>query len=197
MRVLTGFLATLLLVSTVAFSEETVDFSDRVTPTCEIAGLTAYPPEGWFNIPLEDPPAGHLGCMMMRTNEREELVGILRIRSLTAPALDPEGETYGALFGSEVASAKEMNYSVGDEPLWVRKDVPVSGEGFREGRAVGLPATIGGNDLPQEAHFLFFRSDSAEYVVTLLTPAKSVDESLYERNTADFGKVIRTLQPRR
>ena len=197
MKVLKGVLATLLLIATPMLSEESVDFSDRATPTCEMGGLIAYPPDGWFNVPFEDPPAGHLGCMMLLTNETEELVGILRIRSLTAPALDPGEEPYAALLASEVTSIAEMNVSLAEEPLWVRKDVPVAGEGFREGRAVGLAATIAGNDLPQEAHFLFFRSDSAEYVMTLLTPAKSVDETLYERNTEDFGKVIRTLRPRR
>jgi hypothetical protein len=197
MRLLTGFLAALLLFAMPALSEDTVDFSDRITETCEIAGLIAYPPEGWFNVPLEDPPAGHLGCMMMLPNESRELVGAIRVRSLAAPALDSEGEPYAGLFGSEVAAFAEMNCSLADEPLWVRKDVPVSGGGFRDGRALGFAATVPGSELRQEAHFLFFRSDSVEYLVTLLTPTKSADASLYERNTEDFGKVIRTLQPRR
>ena len=191
-----GLVAALLAVAGVALAQERVDFGDRMTPRCEMAGLISVPPPGWINVPLENPPPGHLGCMMMRTNENEELVGFLRIRSLSAPALDAKAEPFDALLASEVLSVGEMGFAVDETPLWVRKNVPVKGEGFRDARGVGLAARIEGNPTPQEVHLLVFRSDRAEYVVTLMTPAKSFDAKLYDRNVTDFGTLIRTLQPR-
>lgn len=178
-----------------AGQEEVVDFSDQITPTCEMAGLVARPPEGWFNVPFENPPAGHLGCQMMATGEDDGLIGIIRVRSATAPATEFGQDGYAPLLGNENVVLSGMGYILADEPLWRRDDVPVSGVGFREGRAVGVSATIEGNDVPQEAQFLLFRSDDAKYVFTLLTPAESFDAGLYKRNTDDFGVVIRTLQP--
>lgn len=177
--------------------EGVVDLSRQTTPACEIAGLTARPAAGWFNVPFEEPPSGHLGCQMMRTGEQDELVGIIRVRSVTAPQAEFTDDGYARLLANEVVAVTEMGYALADEPLWIRENVPVSGAGFREGRAVGLAARIKGNDIAQEAHFLTFRSDRANYVFTLLTPARSYDEALWQRNTADFGAVFRTLQPRK
>ncbi len=175
---------------------QVVDFSGQTMPTCEIAGLAVAPPGGWFSVPFEDPPEGHLGCQMMRTNEREELVGIIRVRSVMAPAREFTDEGHARYIGNEALALEQMGYTLADEPLWVRDDVPVKGAGFREGRAVGVAAHIAGNDVPQEAHFLVFRTDSTKYLFTLLTPAQAHDETLHRRNTADFGLVIRTLKPR-
>ena len=179
-----------------ALGEGRVDFGKRVTPRCKLAALVALPPSGWFNVPFEDPAKGNLGCLMVRTNEREEPVGMLRIRSLAAPALPENGKPFQAIFISEVEAVQAMGFVVVDEkPLFLRNDVPVKGEGFRDGRGVGLAARIEGNAVPQEIHLLMFRSDRAEYIVTLLTPARSHDEKMWKRNTDDFGTVIRTLEP--
>ncbi|HEU5163758.1 MAG TPA: hypothetical protein VFV54_11465 [Thermoanaerobaculia bacterium] len=191
-----SLVAGLLAIAGVALAQETIDFGERMTPRCEMAGLISVPPPGWINVPLESPPPGHHGCMMMRTNEKKELVGVLRIRSRSAPALDGKGEPFEALFTSEVASVGEMGYVMDEPPLWVRENVPINGEGFRDARGIGLAAMIEGNPTPQEVHLLVFRSDRAEYIVTLMTPAKSFDPKLYDRNVNDFGTLIRTLQPR-
>jgi len=182
---------------TASAQEEVVDFSRRTTPTCEIAGLTARPAAGWFNVPFEEPPSGHLACQMMRTGGQDELLGIIRVRSVTAPEAEFTDDGYVRFLANEVVAVAQMGYALADEPLWTRDNVPVSGAGFREGRAVGLAARVEGNDVAQEAHFLTFRSDGAKYVFTLLTPARADDEALWQRNTADFGVVIRTLQPRK
>jgi hypothetical protein len=176
---------------------QTVDFSGKVTPTCEIAGLVVKPTAGWINVPFETPPPGHRGCQMMRTNEREELVGIIRVRSATGPSAEFTEEGFGRLLVNEGLAVSEMGYELAKESLWARENVPVSGAGFRDGRAVGVAARIPGNGVPQEAQFLVFRSDEAKYVFTLLTPQRSHSESLYQRNSSDFGVVIRSLQPAR
>ncbi len=191
-----ALLTGLLTVACAASAQERVDFGDKVTPRCEMAGLVAVPPPGWFNVPFETPPAGNRGCMMMLTNANEEPVGILRIRALAAPALDPKAEPFEKLFVSEVASIGEMGYAVDETPLWTRNDVPIQGAGFRDARGVGLAAKLPGNEIPQEVHLLMFRGARAEYIVSLMTPAKSYDAKIYDRNTEDFGTLIRTLQPR-
>jgi hypothetical protein len=191
-------LATLSVHAGVALAQaQTVDFSSRVTPACEFAGLTVKPPAGWINVPFDKPPKGHRGCQLMRINEREELVGIIRVRSATEPTAEFKEEGFGRLLANEAVAVSEMGYVLARESLWARENVPVSGAGFRDGRAVGVAARITGNDVPQEAHFLVFRSDDAKYVFTLLTPQQSYSESLYQRNSSDFGVVIRSLQPAR
>ena len=77
-----------------------------------------------------------------------------------------------------------------------RDDVPISGLGdFKNGTGLGLEATIEGNDTPQEVHFLGFNSPTIQYLLTLSTPARDVEEGVYyKRNTDDFGVLIRTFQ---
>jgi hypothetical protein len=134
--------------------------------------------------------------MMLLTNANEEPVGILRIRSLAAPALKKDGEPFEALFIDEVDAVGRMGFAiVSEEPLFVRTGVPIKGDGFRDAKGLGLAARIEGNRIPQEVHLLMFRSDRAEYIISLMTPAKSHDAKLWERNTEDFGTLIRTLKP--
>jgi hypothetical protein len=189
-------LAGLLVVAGAAWAGEDIDFRQRVTPACELAGLLAVPPSGWFNVPFENPPEGSRGCMMILTNESEEPVAIVRIRSLAAPALRADGELFETLFASEVDSIAAMGYAFAEEPLFVRNEVPVKGAGFLDGRVVVLSAVLEGNPIPQEAHLLMFRSDRAEYIISLMTPARSHEPQIYKRNIADFGTLIRTLQQR-
>lgn len=175
-------------------AQERIDFTDRITPTCELTGLVATPPAGWFNVPFDKLPEGHHGCTMLLTNENEEPTGILRIRSVTAPALDEAGETFEHLFESEIEGVASMGYIIDPDALWVRRDVPIKGEGFQDARGVGFAAKLEGNPIPQEVHVLVFRSDDAEYAISLLTPAKAAGSGYYDRNTTDFGTLIRTLK---
>ena len=169
------------------------DFSDKIKPTCELAKIVARPAEGWFNVPIESPRPGHLGCQMMRANDAEELVGVLRIRSVTAPAAEFSADSDAALIADERKILQRMNVEVGAEPLWTRENVPLKGAGFREARGGGYPASVDGNPVPHEVHFLTFRAEEARYLVTLITPSKRHDEEIYKRNTDDFGVVIRSL----
>jgi hypothetical protein len=167
------------------------------TATCAVAGLVATPPAGWINVPFEAPPAGHLGCLMMRFNEADQSLGILRIRSASEPAREFTDDAYDRLLANEITamSAMEIVVDVEGGPLWTRDKVAITGAGFRDGRAVGLRARIKGNDVAQEAHLMVFRSDTSKFLVSLVTPTQAYDNGLYQGNTRAMGVLIRTLQP--
>jgi hypothetical protein len=172
--------------------DESVDFSDLATPTCEVEDLVALPPVGWISVPIEGLPEGMAGCQMMRLDGAQQLLGIARLRSTAAGENAPGEESFGQIVATEMVILEQMGYRVGD-PLWSRQDVPIRGAGFSNARAVGLPATIEQSTIPQEVHLLVFQSATVQYLVTLLTPAKDAEPAIYERNTADFGILIRTL----
>jgi hypothetical protein len=164
-------LALVLLTAGAASAQgEVVDVSDTTTPACDMAGLVARPAAGSFNVPFHGPPRGHRGYQMMRVNERQELVGIIRVRSATEPSAEFTDKGFGALLANEAHAVSEMEDGLASESLWSGDNVPTAGAGFREGRAVGVAGALEGNDVGQEAHFLVFRSDTAKYVFTLLTP---------------------------
>jgi hypothetical protein len=171
-----------------------VDFSDRITPTCELIGLVGIPPEGWFNVPIDSVGENLQGCQMMRTDEQEELVGILRLLSRDFPENTPEETWFTELLGLEVTWLEEMGITLG-EPLWRRDDVPMTGTGWEKAKAIGLSASGENSDITQEVHFLAFGGPTTKYLFSLATPAQAVDEGVYyKRNTDDFGVLIRTLQ---
>lgn len=170
-----------------------IDFSDQITPTCEVVGLTATPPEGWFSVPIDSGDEPISGCQMMRVGDQDELLGILRLLSAQLEETEDSPPWYAVMIAVEQSIIAEMGYVLG-EVLWSRTDVPVSGSGFANARAVGLAASIEGNDIPQEVHFLVFENGPQKYIITLLTPAESVDGGVvYQRNSDDFGVLIRSL----
>jgi hypothetical protein len=175
--------------------EDIVDFSGQVTPTCKVVGLTATPPPGWFNVPIDSEDKAISGCQMMRVGEQDELEGIIRLLSAQVEEAAESPPWYAVMIALEQQTISEMGYALG-EVLWSRTDVPITGEGFGNARAVGLTASIEGNDIPQEAHFLVFEHGPQKFIITLLTPAQEVDDSVfYKRNTEDFGVLIRSLSP--
>lgn len=197
-----GRLALALLMSFLAFAAaanaQPPSGERRVQPaaTCELAGITVMPGAGWVNTPIQGAPSGQLGCQMARMNERDEVVAIVRVRSAAPPASDFAGEDFGGMLTYERTVLTRMGYALADEPLWFRDNVPIKGAGFRDAQALGVGARIEGNSVPQEAHIFVFRSDTAKYLFTLLTPAKVHDEKLYDRNVEEFSVLIRTLKVR-
>lgn len=180
-------------VTTFVFAEEPVaDFSDRMTSKCEVQGLLAHPPAGWLNVPMESSEAEVAGCQMMLTREGDDaLVGILRILSVDLAGVDTGDAPWWSIpLTMEIDLVGGMGYVLG-EVLWTRDSVPVHGEDFGDGRAIGFESGIEGNDTPQEAHFLLFERADTKYIVTLLTPAREVEEGVYyRRNTTDLGSLI-------
>lgn len=186
-------LLSFLLISGLMADEEILDFSDSMTDTCEVVGLTAKPPPGWFTVPIESGDDALTGCQMMRTGHQDELLGILRVVSVYLPQTEDAPPWFAVMVALEQQIIGEMGYVLG-EVMWSRESVPISGEGFENARAVGLAATIEGNDIPQEVHFLLFESGTQKFVITLLSPGRDVGEGVdYKRNTDDFGFLIRTL----
>lgn len=175
-----------------ATAEDTVDFSDQIAPTCELIGLVATPPEGWFSVSVQEMPTGMAGCQMMRVNEAEELVGVMRLRSSETGEIPPGDESRDELLASELRVLEAMGLQVG-EPIWSRNDVPISGLAFAGAQALGLAAVIEESGLPQEIHVLAFRGPFTQYALLLITPHRDAESEIYERNVADFGRLFQTL----
>lgn len=192
--VLTCLVARAITAQDGATEEDVVDFTEQITPTCELIGLVGLPPADWFNVPIQSEREDFVGCQMMRVGEQQELLGILRLLSRNVPADTPEETWISEIIGMEIAWLAQMGYTVG-EPLWSKDDVAMAGTDWGQGKAVGLAATIEGNDTPQEVHLLAFGSPTTKYLITLATPAQEVESGVfYKRNTTDFGTLIRTLQ---
>ena len=187
------FLLTTFATTLHAQDDETVDFSDQMTATCELIGLVASPPADWFNVPTES-EARFRGCQMMRTNEQEELVGLMRLLSLQLPPELSDDEWSKRLIDFETEWLAGMGIQLG-ETMWKRDDVPIAGQGFEGARAIGYASRIEGNEVPQEVHFLVFAGASSKYLISLSTPARTVEGGVhYQRNTSDFGVLISTLK---
>jgi hypothetical protein len=170
-----------------------LDFTDQMTPVCSVVGLTVEPPTGWINVPIDSQDNTIAGCQMMLI-ESEALIGIMRLLSVQVP---DDIDAHKMLVGIEAQAIVGMNYELG-ERLWHSENVPVSGlEGFGDGNALGVSLSIPGNANAQEGHFLTFHGPEAHYILTLLTPAESVDDgSHYEKLTRAMSTVMTTLKQR-
>ena len=175
--------------------EVAADFSNRVTAYCELIGLRADVPDDWFSVPVEGMPPGMVGCQMMRTDETEALVGIIRLSSGETGELAPGAESRNRQLAIELAVLDAMGIETGD-PLWSRNQVPLGGlgsAGFSDAQVVGLGATVRESGLPQEIHILAFHAPSTQYTLLLITPPKATEPQIYSRNLRDFGVLLQGL----
>lgn len=165
------------------------------SPPCELLGLVGYPPAGWTNDPMSFSDPGLAGCEMTRASSENEILGFLRLLSIVVPEGTPKEKWLSGPLDLEVAWLEEGGMTFG-EPLFRRDNVPISGLGeFENGTGLGIGAMMAGSEGPREVHFLGFNSPTTQYLVTLVTPARDVDEgALYKRNTDDFGVLIRSFQ---
>ncbi len=189
-------IALLSLALPAAAQDEYLDFSDQVTPVCEIAEISAGPPDGWINVPVDTRADFVQGCQMMLILD-EELIGILRLFSYDLSGQPDNAAIWPQhLVGVESVLIAEMGYLLG-EVVWSRADVPITGAGFRNARAIGFSASVEGNPYPQEAHFLVFENARYKYLISLLTPGESVDKGAYYRqNTEGMKALMQALRPR-
>ena len=194
LRLFASFVLSLTIpLQTAAQEEDVVDFSDKITSHCDVIGLHVPPPPDWFTMPIEETPEGIAGCMMMLADDEDLLLGILRVMSVSRSVDGFAGPDFESILGLEIVSATEMGYQP-EDLLWKRDSVPVAGEGFETAQALGLSASVEGNPVGQEIHFLTFQNTLTQYVVTLLTPSKVDGPEYYQRNTEDFGTLIRSFQ---
>lgn len=177
-----------------AQDDEYVDFTELMTPVCEVDKLKVSPPDRWINVPIQTEETAMRGCQMMLIID-QALIGVLRVLSfdLSNPPADmPRWEEH--VIGVESILIYEMDYRL-HEPIWKRDEVPIAGAGFGGARAIGFSANIEGNDNPQEAHFLVFENTTHKYLISLLTPAKSVDGGThYNMNTKGMAVVMQNFR---
>jgi hypothetical protein len=176
-----------------AMSEEAEyeDFSDVVTQRCEVIGLIATPPDGWFNIPMQAMPDQLRGCQMLHVDGDDTLLGIIRLVSvLPGPGLSSD-DVRDQLVSLEMSIWTEMGFQVGG-PIWVRDEVPLRGDGFDGASAIGLSAIIAESGLPQEIHVLTFRHEptTTQYVLSLITPRAEEDADAHRGNLEGFAAVM-------
>ena len=174
--------------------EDFVDFSSQITPLCEVAKLIVPPPKGWINVPIQTGDATVQGCQMMLIIN-EALIGVLRVLSFDLSNPPPDMPAWQEhLIGVESVLIHPMGYRL-KEPIWQRPELPIAGAGFSAASAIGVNATIEGNTNPQEAHFIVFENPTHKYLISLLTPAESVDEGVYyQRNTQGMATVMQTFR---
>ena len=176
--------------------EYIVPFQDQTTPVCELIGLRATPPDGWFAVAMQDLPDGMAGCQLVRTDEDEALVGIIRMSASDTGGRPPGEDSRNR----QVVIELEVLAAMGIQPrelIWRRDDVPLTGDksaGFSSAQAVGLSATIDESGLDQELHFLTFHGPTTQYVLVLVTPPPETEPDIHRRNLSDFGGLIRGLE---
>lgn len=181
--------------STLAADQESLDVGGTRPSRCELLGLIGHAPEGWSNDPMQFADAGLAGCEMVRGGQNGELLGFVRVLSVAVPDGTPKDKWLSGLIDLEVGWLQEAGITLG-KPLFRRDDVPLSGLGdFENGTGIGLEASSSGSDSPREVHFLGFNGPGIQYLLTLVTTARKVDEGIeYQRNIEDFGVLMRTLQ---
>ena len=196
-RLVCGLLGTLLsLLAALAYADQEglIDFTDRMTPVCELHELVAVPPQGWISVPIDTGEAQLTGCQMMLSQDGE-LIGVIRLLSFdwsTAPQdLSPWPQH---IMTMESVWIEEMGYSI-TKPLWRRNSVPISGPGFGNGQAIGFAVTISGSESAHESHMLVFDRGQFKYLIDLLTPAQTEQEGLrYQANSKAMGEIMQSLK---
>ncbi|MDD7971075.1 hypothetical protein [Roseinatronobacter alkalisoli] len=187
----------MILPMAFATAADEMDLSDISTPGCAVSGLAVSPPAPWLNAQISGLPEQMSGCQMMRTDDDEHLVGIIRILSVqTGPGMSAD-EARERVIAFESLIWRDIGFEVTDR-LWLREDVPVHDrhdEGFSSGSAVGLAAVIQGTQLPQEIHVLFFSRlpDNTHYVISLLTPSGPDATEIYAHNLEDYSRILNSL----
>jgi hypothetical protein len=194
-QMIIGSMVVIILLAAVLDTVAEESLKKSASKECLMSGLAVKPPHPWYSVQIEAGDPGIDGCQMI-WEEGEHYMGIMRLLSFDSELYPPAGvkwENY--LMAFEASVLEKMNFRVG-KPIWKRDSVPISGEGFINAKAIGLEAKLLGVEHPNEAHFLLFEGPAHKYVISIITPAKSVSPEVYQSNTKAMGTVMRTLQPR-
>ncbi len=189
-----AMLCALYVLPTGAVQSEEENLAALATPRCEIPGLAVVPPKPWYSVPVDSAEEGIEGCQMI-WEEGEQYMGILRLMSFDLsdrPKQQADWESF--VIGFEAVVLERMGFKLG-KPTWKRDSVPVSGEGFGNGKAAGFLASLEGGTTENEVHFMLFESASHKYVISGIMPSREASPGVYKANTDAMGTVMRTLQP--
>lgn len=117
-----ALLALTVMATSVTANDDIADFSDQITPVCEVQGLLARPPAGWFNVPMESGEKQVAGCQMMLARESDDaLLGIMRILSVGLADTDTgDNPAWSVVLAMEIDLVGAMGYALG-EVLWTRR----------------------------------------------------------------------------
>lgn len=197
-HLIAAFVIAGLFVMPAQAEDDILDFAGDTVPVCEVIDLLASPPEDWFAVPMEGLPSGLAGCQMMRTGPDEELVGILRVSGHRLREGEPgdQSRQRQLQFEVEVLGAMGIVLDI-EQPLFSRDNVPLGGSratGFSEAaQAIGFRALVLETEAPQEVHMLSFHGPDSQYALVLITPPRFVDQDIHQRNTADFARLLGSL----
>ena len=161
--------------------------------SCEVAELAVTPPSGWLTASLETSDNTIRRCQMTLVVEGS-LYGYVRVSSFDLSAAPADAVPwYQQVVNFETASIFKKGYTLG-EFISSQKNVPITGTGFRNARALVIAAELKNNSFDQEVQFLVFESDNYKYLITLVTPAESVQSGeYYRRNVAGKVEVMQNL----
>lgn len=192
---LTCFTLAALLAAVPCTAAEDDGLQALATASCEMPGLAVAPPQPWYSVPIESGDPVVEGCQLI-WEEGEQYMGIMRLVSFDLREKGTGGEKWENLvIAFESMVMDSMGFKLG-KPIWKRDPVAVAGEGFGNGKAIALEASLEGVAHANEAHFLLFDSASHKYVISLITPTEAASPDIYRANTKAMGQVLQTLQAR-
>jgi hypothetical protein len=177
-------------------AQETENLQGLATASCDMPGLTVAPPEPWYSVPIESQDPVIAGCQMI-WEDGDQYMGIMRLVSFDLRERPDDAQQWVNLaLAFEEQVFKQMNFTL-MQPLWKRETLPVSGEGFANGSAVGFEIELAGVAHRSEGHFVFFEGATHRYVISLITPSEEASPDIYQANTKAMSTVMQTLQPRK
>ena len=161
--------------------------------SCEVADLAVTPPSGWLSASVETNDNTIRRCQLTLVVEGS-LFGYVRVSSFDLSGAPADAAPwYQQVVNVETVSIFKKGYTLG-EFISSQKDIPITGTGFRNARALVMAAELKHNSFDQEVQFLVFESDNYKYLITLVTPAESVQSGeYYHRNVAGKAEVMQNL----
>lgn len=188
-------IATLMLNSLISTAQNggVVQGLGIANASCEVAELAMTPPKGWLTASLETNDNTIRRCQMALVVDGS-LFGYVRVSSFDMRGASADAEYwYQHVVNIETASIHRKGYTLG-EFVSSQNDIPISGTGFRNARALVVAAELKGNAYDQQVQFLVFESDNYKYLITLLTPAESAQGGEYfNRNVAGKAELMQNF----
>ncbi len=160
--------------------------------TCRVERLQTTAPVGWREMTFEKVLSNIHSCHTVRMSNKQ-LSGVLRITSVGLTDVPDDRPWDVATTSVEVNLLTAMGVEIGNEPLWRKASMPVNGNGFSDGKALGISAKTPLIEGPLELTLMLFRGQSVGYVVSLLTPTKTSKPSDHGINVTAIRNLMQSL----